>query len=118
MNYLPIIIFAVLSTFLVSIINIYFIKNNIVETWDIIKVSFFFIPIQFLTSMLFSFYYIKGITYFTYPTLVIASYGFSIFVSFIVNYYFLKKNNFDLFEIIGLFFILIGIFIIFYSKMK
>lgn len=118
MNYIPIILFAVFSTFFVSIINVYIIKNNIVENWDIIKITFFFLPLQFVISVLFSFYYIKGINYFTYPTLVIASYGFSICVSFVVNYYFLKKNNFDLFEIIGLIFIIIGIFLIFYTKMK
>lgn len=118
MTYAPIIIFGILSTLFVTFINLYFIKNNIVDTWEIIKVSMLLIPVQFITSLFFSFYYIKGIVYFSYPTLVVASYGFIIITSFVVNYYFLKKQSYDIMEILGVLLIIIGLSFIFYIKFK
>lgn len=118
MSYLPIISFWVLSTIFVTFMNLYFIKNNITETWDIIKISFFLIPVQYITATLFSFYYVKGINHFSFPTLVVASYGLTISMSFVVNYFILKKTNYDLLEMIGVRFIIIGIICIFYVKFK
>jgi len=100
----------------VVIINSSFARLEDPNIYNILKISLYMLPLQFLVSIGYAYYYSNGISFLSYTTLTIMVYPISISLTLLVNFLFFKNHSFDLFEIIGIIFTLIGFAFFAFSK--
>lgn len=74
------------------------------------------IPVSFFASCLFVLYYMKGISTFSYPMLVLMNVGATLFVGFVIGIFILKNQTFSINDLIGFGLITIGALIIIFKK--
>jgi len=70
-------------------------------------------PLIYIQMILYAYYYKEGIKYHNYTVLILISFSFNIICSFLIQQFYLKQsfNLKSLNELIGIIFILIGLFI-------
>lgn len=100
----------------VVFINFVFAKMNDSSIIDIIKVSIFLLPIQFLVGIGYAFYYANGIKYYSYATLAIASTPTTIALSLIISSFIMKNHIFNNYEIIGSILTFFGLILLIIGK--
>lgn len=78
---------------LLNISNIIVIKSSPNTIFDIIKIAFFILPIQFLVSIGFTYFYSSGSSLnISYSNLILINYGFGLFSAFLVQVFYFQKS--------------------------
>jgi hypothetical protein len=113
-----IILYIFLANILIQIPNVigilYFTDRLSIS--NIALINLCAIPISFVASCLFVLYYMKGISAFSYPILVLMNVGATLFVGFIVGIFILKNQTFSVHDFIGFGLISIGALVIIFKK--
>lgn len=107
-NLILIFSFCILGSLIANISNLIIIKNQPKEIFELIKISLYILPLQFLIGLAYSYYYSKGIIITSYVNLITFNYGFGIIISILINFFYFKKNLVFL-DILSISFIILGI---------
>lgn len=108
----------ILATLCIQIPNIWAIKyfNENPDWKSAFFIAFITIPVTFLSTAFYAYFYGKGYQEFNYPTMAVMAYGFSLLTSFSIQYFILRTKTFDIYEIMGVILILIGLCLIIFKK--
>lgn len=107
-----------LGAFFANIANLFILKYGVENTSDIFKIALYILPIQYFIAVTYTYYYTNGYqTSFSYPALLILSYSFGMIISVCLHFIFLKKII-NIYDILGIIIIFIGIGLMTYGKGK
>lgn len=106
---IPILFSVIILSFLVTFINASYAKMADNSTYDIFKMSLYLLPLQYLVSIGYAYYYSRGIQYLSYGTLTVSAYPITIGMGIIVGHFFFKNHSFTTYEILGTVFMIIGL---------
>lgn len=100
----------------VSYINYLFTKSINPGITDILKISIYVLPIQFLVAVCFAIYYAYGIKEYSYLTLTITSIASTLIFGSLIMQIFFKDHIFTSFEVSGIVLVLSGVVMIVVGK--
>lgn len=100
----------------VTFINSSYARMHNSSELELIKMSFYLLPLQYLVGLGYAFYYSKGINYLSYATLTVMAYPITIGMGILVGHFLFKHHSFTIFEILGLIFT--GLGLLFFSLNK
>jgi hypothetical protein len=87
-------------------------------TIDLIKMSLYLLPLQYLIGLSYAFYYSKGINYLSYATLTVAAYPITISLGIVAGHFLFKSQTITNYEILGIIFTGIGLFFFSINKFQ
>jgi len=105
----------VIAVILTSIINVIFIKYNVANMTDILKITAMVLPLTFIQSASFAYYYNLGSKDIKFGILVLMAMSITIILNFLIQFLYFKQSL-TLYELISSLIILLGISVYIYGK--
>lgn len=114
---LSLILSIIIATILIQIPNLIGVSQQQELNWvESFKISFYSLPLIYIATACYTFFYGKGSLYYSYPSLSIMAKILTIFTAIIIQVYFLKNRDTNIVEVLGVIFAIIGTTIIIYNK--
>lgn len=92
----------------VHYINVTFAKLTDPTMVDILKLSLYLLPVQFLVGVGYALYYSKGITVLSYTTLIFSAFPIMLAMGALAHWLFFRDHAFTTYEVLGIIFTAVG----------
>jgi len=105
----------ILAILLTSLINVIFIKYGGNDIKSITTIALYVLPLTFIQSSLFAYYYSVGSLTSKFGLLVLIAMSLTIVINFLIHFFYFKESV-DKLDLLSISFITIGIIIYIYKK--